>query len=148
DETYSTGLLIKERLIKGQTNVHYYRGNSAASKMEPPIIDEKYFTGAKYLYVTGITPALSESCKETIFAAVHTAKKFGIQVIFDPNVRFKLVDDMEEYKNTLNEIASLADFFLPGVGEAKFLSGIDEPEEIANHYVSLNEDVNVVIKLG
>src|SRR5690625_3431769 len=148
DDDYPTWLLIKERLIKDQTNVHYYRSNSAASQMDPSIIDEDYFTDAKYLFITGITPALSESCKETIFAAVHMAKKSGMKIIFDPNVRFKLVDDVEAYKNTLNEIASLADIFLPGVGEAKFLCGSDEPEKIAAHYIGLNEELNVVIKLG
>src|SRR5690625_3187730 len=120
DDEHPTGLLIKERLIRDQTNVHYYRSNSAASFMSPAIIKKDYFSGAKILFITGITPALSSSCKETIYEAISTAKSLGMKIIFDPNVRFKLIEDMDEYKQMLNNIAIKADFFLPGEGEITF----------------------------
>ena len=148
DDNHPTGLLIKERLIQNQVNVHYYRNGSAASFMTKDIINEEYFSTAKYLFVTGITPVLSESCRELIFEAIKVSKRYGLKVIFDPNIRFKLCTDKNEYKKLLNQIASLSDYFLPGIQEAKFLSGYNTPEEIAKNYLSLNESLTVVIKLG
>ena len=65
DNEYPTGILIKERYIN-QNHIHYYRKDSAASKMTPRILNEKYISQAKYLFITGITPVLSESCKDLI----------------------------------------------------------------------------------
>lgn len=148
DQINPTGLLIKEKLIKGQTNVHYYRNNSAASFMNPSIIQSDYFSGAKILFITGITPALSESCKDMIYEAIDTAKTLGMKIIFDPNIRYKLIEDIDEYKKMLNDIACKADFFLPGKGEITFLTRNDNLEESANYYLEKNPDLNVVVKLG
>nr|WP_309100003.1 sugar kinase [Fredinandcohnia onubensis] len=148
DDHHPTGLLIKERLIQNQVNVHYYRKNSAASHMTKEIINEEYFSQSKYLFVTGITPVLSASCRDMIFEAITVAKRNGIKIIFDPNIRFKLCSDKNEYRNLLNHIANLSDYFLPGIEEAKFLTGLTTPEEIANYYINLKTEITVVIKLG
>lgn len=148
DNNAPTGLMIKEPLFNQQMNIHYYRRNSAASKMDISILNEKYFQGAKYLFITGITLALSESCKNTIFEAVYLAKKFGINTIFDPNIRLKLVKNMEEYKTILNETTRLVDIFLPGINEAQLLTGFEKPEDIVNYYLELNPNLEIVVKLG
>lgn len=77
-------------MIMGKTSVYYYRKNSAASQMSAKHLDEGYIAGAKILHITGITPALSESCKEAAFEAVRLARKHGVKVSFDPNLRLKL----------------------------------------------------------
>lgn len=149
DDENPTGLLIKERLVKNQTNVHYYRSNSAASFMEPSIIDTDYFSRAKILFITGITPALNNSCKETIYKAIDTAKTLGMKIVFDPNIRYKLIgDDIETYKQMLNDIASQSDYFLPGEGEIALLTGNDNLEESVNYYLDKNVELNVIVKLG
>lgn len=148
DDNHATGIIIKEKLVKEHTNVHYYRENSASSFMDSSIINEKYFEEAKYLFITGITPILSESCKNTIFKAIKIAKKLNINIIFDPNIRLKLIENKVEYKQLLNEIAGQVDLFLPGLNEGKFLCGHDNPESIAKYYLDLNPNMNLVIKLG
>lgn len=149
DEEYPTGLLIKERLVKDQTNVHYYRSNSAASVMNPSIIDVEYFLGAKILFITGITPALNFSCEETIYKAIETAKSLDMKIVFDPNIRYKLIgDDIERYKQMLNDIASKSDYFLPGEGEIAFLTENEDLEESINFYLEKNPELDVIVKLG
>ncbi len=148
DDTHPTGLLIKERIIQDQTNIHYYRKHTAASFMEPEILDENYLAQAKYLFITGITPVLSESCHEMILEAIKMAKQLGLKVIFDPNVRYKLFDNEETYKNMLHKIVGLVDYFLPGKEEARFLCGFDTPEQISKFYLEMNEQLTVVLKLG
>lgn len=148
DDQYQTGLLIKERLIQNQVNIHYYRNHSAASHMSKQDLDENYIAQAKYLFITGITPVLSKSCEELIFESIKMAKNSGLKIVFDPNIRFKLCSDKEKYKELLNKIACLSDYFLPGLEEAKFLSGYEKPEDIAEHYLEMKSDFTVVIKLG
>ncbi|MGG1552828.1 sugar kinase [Paenibacillus ferrarius] len=114
-----TGLMMREVLM-GKTSVYYYRKNSAASRMGAQHLDESYIAGAKLLHLTGITPALSESCREAAFEAVRLARKHGVKVSFDPNLRLKLWS-IDEARPVLLELAKLADIFLPGLDELKLL---------------------------
>lgn len=90
DEAEPTGVMFKEKRTGQDPQVFYYRRGSAASRLSPNDLDPSYLSRAKYLHLTGITPALSESCKETVFHAIDIAKDNGLTVVFDPNIRFKL----------------------------------------------------------
>lgn len=123
-----TGLMLREQLA-GKTSVYYYRKLSAASRMSPEQLDADYIARAEYLHVTGITPALSDSCRETVLEAVRIAKRKGVKVIFDPNLRLKLWG-LEEARKTLLAIAEEADYFLPGLDELKLLYETDDFDAI------------------
>ena len=125
-----TGLMIRE-VVSGKSSVYYYRKYSAASRMKPEHLDEDYIRQAKILHVTGITPALSDSCRETVRAAVRIAKKHGVKVSFDPNLRLKLWS-LEEARKVLLPLAEEADYFLPGLDELKLLYETDDFEDIVN----------------
>lgn len=125
-----TGLMMRE-MIMGKTSVYYYRKNSAASHMSAKHLDEGYIAGAKILHITGITPALSESCKEAAFEAVRLARKHGVKVSFDPNLRLKLWG-IEEARPVLLELARLSDIFLPGLDELKLLYQTDDWDVIVS----------------
>lgn len=123
-----TGLIIRE-VVSGKSSVYYYRRNSAASLMRPEQLDESYIAKARILHVTGITAALSASCRETVREAIRIAKKHGVIVCFDPNLRLKLWT-IEEARPVLLEFAAEADYFLPGLDELKLLYETDSFEEI------------------
>lgn len=142
----STGLFLKEKINQDQTRVHYYRSGSAASQMTISNINEDYVSQFKYLYITGITPALSESCKETIFHLISVAKILNMKVIFDPNLRLKLWSE-DEARETLLKIISLSDIVLPGISEGEFLFNDRSEETIANQMIELGAST-VVVKLG
>ncbi|MDH5362511.1 MAG: sugar kinase [Aigarchaeota archaeon] len=72
------------------SSVLYDRKDSAASMMKPGEIDWSFLKGAKVLHTTGITPALSQSCAETVIEAIETAKRYKVKVSFDVNYRSKL----------------------------------------------------------
>ncbi|MGE7921751.1 sugar kinase [Viridibacillus arvi] len=141
-----TGLLFKEYLNEDHIQVHYYRNYSAASKLTPNDISEEYIAKSKYLYITGITPALSESCKEAIFYAINIAKQHKVPVVFDPNLRTKLWDEVIA-KKTLLAIAEKSNIILPGLQEGKFLFNESSPQKIAQSFHDLSAE-KVVIKLG
>jgi 2-dehydro-3-deoxygluconokinase len=123
-----TGVFYKERLQEASVRVYYYRQGSAASLLVPESIDENYIARAKYLYLTGITPALSPNCREAVFHAIGLARKHGVQVVFDPNLRRKLWSD-EEAREVLTRLCGMADLVLAGISEGTFLFGDGEGNE-------------------
>jgi 2-dehydro-3-deoxygluconokinase len=123
DPRYPTGIYFKEKAGGGRTNVQYYRRASAASTLGPEDVRLGEFPGAKILFVTGITPALSESCRAAVFSAIDEAHARGMKVVFDPNVRYKLWSP-EEATPVLLRIAEQSDVVLPGIDEAGLLTGI------------------------
>lgn len=141
-----TGIFLKEKARYDQTHVHYYRNDSAASIMSKDNIDKSYISQFKYLYITGITPALSENCKEAVLYLINVAKELGLKVIFDPNLRLKLWSE-EEARETLLNIISLSDIVLPGISEGEFLFNEKSEDKIAQHIVVLGPST-VIVKLG
>jgi 2-dehydro-3-deoxygluconokinase len=73
------------------SQVIYDRENSAIATLTPSAFDwEAIFADAGHFVITGITPALSDTCASTCLEAVKLAKKKNIKVCFDFNYRSKL----------------------------------------------------------
>lgn len=142
----NTGILFKERFMHSNPNVYYYRKDSAASTLKPEELDESYIKSAKILHITGITPALSENCRKTVFKAIEIAKANNVLVSFDPNIRLKLWT-LEEAVPVLLEIAKQSDIIFPGIDEGQMLLGLSKPEEIAERFMNMGCSI-VAVKLG
>ncbi len=146
DDHHPTAVFFKERQVAQDPRVFYYRKGSAASCFGPADLDEAYIAQAKILHVTGITPALSTNCREAVYKAIEMARKHGLTIVFDPNLRLKLWTK-EEAKEVLADIASLCDYVLPGLDEGELLTGEADPEQIAQALIHNGAKV-IVIKLG
>ena len=73
------------------SKVVYDRAGSSICTARPGDFDwQEIFDGAKWLHITGITPALSASAAELSLEAVVAAKKSGVTVSCDFNFRGKL----------------------------------------------------------
>ncbi len=73
------------------SSVLYDRADSAISQIKPGEVDwATVFKGARWLHVSGITPALSSSAAATTMEALQSAKKAGLTVSYDLNYRGKL----------------------------------------------------------
>ncbi|MBU3171945.1 sugar kinase [Clostridium estertheticum] len=142
----NTGILFKERFMHSNPNVYYYRKGSAASDLKAEELDESYIKDAKILHITGITPALSESCRKTLFKAIEVAKANKVLVSFDPNIRLKLWTK-EEAIPVMLEIAKLSDIIFPGIDEGEMLLGFTKPNDIADSFIKMGCSV-VAVKLG
>ena len=70
--------------------VVYDRAHSAASSLSPADLPDALFDAHRHLHVSGITPALSASCADTVADAVARAKARGRTVSLDINYRAKL----------------------------------------------------------
>lgn len=70
------------------TRVYYDRKDSCMSRWRPGEWDwQTILQGADLLHATGITPALSASCREATREALKSAHQMGIPVSFDLNYR-------------------------------------------------------------
>lgn len=146
DREHPTGVAFKERRELGARKVIYYRRGSAASRMTPADLDPAYFAGARFFHTSGINPALSDSMRETMLAAIDLAHRAGARVTFDPNVRLRLWD-AQTCRRTLREVLPLVDVVLPGMDEAELLTGETDPLEAAAALRRLGPPL-VLLKLG
>lgn len=147
DPEHFTGYQLKSKVEEGDPEVFYYRKNSAASHLTAEDADRVDLNGAKVLHITGILPALSESCRDATYRLIDRAREQGMLISFDPNLRPSLWKSPEEMIAVINDIASKADIVLPGTGEGKILMGSDEPEKIAEYYRKNGAGV-VIVKAG
>ena len=128
DPGHRTGVMFKETGV-GETKVFYYRENSAASHLCPEDLTEELFADAQVLHLSGITPVLSDSCREMTLEAVRMAKKAGVPVSFDPNIRRKLWGE-RDFVPLIRGLTLDSEIVLLGLEEAEALFGIRDPEEI------------------
>jgi len=132
--------------IPGKSSVIYYRKGSAASRMSVEDVDPEYITQAKLFHLTGITPALSASCKEASIKALEVASKADLTISFDTNIRLGLWSK-QEAKETLIPMLKKANIVLIEPQDAEILIGKRKPEDIANKLLSAGVET-VVVKLG
>ncbi|MCX6018789.1 MAG: sugar kinase [Chloroflexi bacterium] len=67
--------------------VIYDRAGSAASRMSFDDVDASVLGAARWVHLTGITPALGASCRDMIQRTIAFAKQNGATVSFDVNYR-------------------------------------------------------------
>ncbi|MGI9149716.1 MAG: sugar kinase [Chloroflexota bacterium] len=146
DSEAPTGMIVRERREAGPIEQVYYRRGSAASRMQAADLDPAYLCDARFLHLTGITPALSQACHETVFAAAEMARAAGVRVVLDPNYRSKLWEPATA-RAVMRDLAGRCDLLLPGRDEAELLTGESDPERAARQLKKLGPST-VVIKLG
>lgn len=121
DAAAPTGLLLNEKRTADVSRVSYYRAGSAGSRLSPDDLDPTWFRGRDVVHVTGITPALSRTAADAVFAAVELGRSAGAAVSFDVNFRSRLWA-ADEAAGVLRRIAELADVLLVGDDEAHVLT--------------------------
>jgi 2-dehydro-3-deoxygluconokinase len=148
DSEAPTGLYFVQRdyPIPGKSVVYYYRRGSAASRLGPNDVDEEYISSARVFHTTGITVALSASCREAVDKAIGVARKSRTQVSFDTNIRLKLWGP-EEAKEGLLGYIDLADILFTDINDSQILLGKDEPSEAAGEFLSMGPRT-VIVKMG
>jgi 2-dehydro-3-deoxygluconokinase len=124
DSQAPTGLYLRE-----QGGVAYYRKGSAASRMAPGIWDDPALRGARVVHLTGITPALSQSCHDMVRRALERRPVAGAVYTFDVNHRPSLWRPGEA-AGTLAALARRADVVFTGRDEAETLWGTPDDDSI------------------
>jgi 2-dehydro-3-deoxygluconokinase len=122
DPAAPTGLLLLERRLPGVSRVQYYRSGSAGSRLGPDDLEPALTRGARLLHLTGITPALGESPRAAVHAALEHARSAGWTVCFDVNHRAALWS-ADDARAALTPLARLADVVVGSPDELELVGG-------------------------
>jgi 2-dehydro-3-deoxygluconokinase len=144
DPQAPTGVFFREWLPDGARRVFYYRKGSAASRMTPADLRPEMFADARIVHLTGITPALSETCAVTVAAAIKMAHAAGALVSFDPNYRVRLWS-AEQARATLTPLMRQVDILLMGHEDAAATLGEGSDDELLARGAALGPQI-VVLK--
>lgn len=147
DPYHLTGSMMKSKSEPGKHEIYYFRQDSAASFLCENDVDGINLSDIRAVHFTGIFPTISNSAAKAARRLVERAKENSITVVFDPNLRSQLWDRSPETMALLNEFAAQSDVFLPSLKEAESLCGLNDPENIADHYISRGTK-KVIVKLG
>lgn len=126
DPVRPTGLYIKESGAGGSP-VRYYRTGSAASAMGPELAEGLDLAGVRVLHLSGITPALSDSCLDLVRALLDRPRGDTL-ISFDVNLRPALWAGRDV--GLLAELAGRADIVLTGDDEAQKVWGTGDPARL------------------
>jgi len=109
--------------IRG-TRVTYDRANSSVTNTKITAQAwQNILRGAKYFVLTGITPALSQVCRDNIKEALSVANMSGIKVVVDLNYRRTLWDQFSAKQSFLS-ILPFVDVLIGNVGSVRDIFGI------------------------
>jgi 2-dehydro-3-deoxygluconokinase len=113
----------------------YLRAGSAASLMAPADMPVEMIRKARVLHVSGISQAISDSAADAVFAAIETARAAGVAVSYDTNLRLRLWP-LARARAVIDAAMGLTDIALPGLDDARQLTGLDAPDAIADAYLA------------
>jgi 2-dehydro-3-deoxygluconokinase len=113
-----------------------YRKGSAASLMAPAGIPRDAIKSAKILHISAISQAISESACDAVFAAIKIGKDAGVTISYDTNLRLSLWP-LDRATAIIQRTALLSDIMLPGLVDARALTGLESPDDICDHYLGL-----------
>jgi 2-dehydro-3-deoxygluconokinase len=124
----------------------YLRAGSAASRMGPADVPAAMIAKAGILHVSGISQAISASAADMVFEAIRVAKAAGVTVCYDTNLRLRLWP-LARARAVTNAAMAMADIALPGLDDARQLTGLSDPDAIADFYLGRGSSI-VAMTLG
>jgi 2-dehydro-3-deoxygluconokinase len=128
--------------------VTYDRARSTINFLNPNEINWGILLNARLLHLTGITPALSDSCLKITAEALRAAKLQKVPVSFDVNYRQKLWSETKARKTLLPMIQDVEILFCSQNDAMRLFGCSGEPQDIANAMLEQSHARNVVITLG
>lgn len=144
-EAAPTGLYFVSHGPDGHS-FSYRRAGSAASLLGPRDVPREAIAKAKILHASGISLAISATACDAVFEAIAAARAAGALVSFDTNLRQKLWP-LPRARAAIHAAMALCDIALPGLDDARTLTGLEAPEAIADFYLGLGARV-VALTLG
>lgn len=130
------------------TQVIYDRADSCATQMRTTKIKHDYLLNTHLLHLTGITPALSASCRDAVAHIIANAHTASVPVSFDINYRSKLWNPDVAAQTLLPLIKDVA-LLLCKAADARQLFGCTgAPDEIIHQLANLTNAKQIVVTSG
>jgi 2-dehydro-3-deoxygluconokinase len=143
--TAPTGLYFVSHGPDGH-HFSYRREGSAASLFGIEDLPREAIAEARILHVSGISQAISTRAADAVFEAMAVARAAGVLLSYDTNIRLKLWPIMRA-RAVIHEAMTNIDIALPGLDDARLLVGTEDPDAIADRYLSFGARI-VALKLG
>lgn len=124
----------------------YRRKGSAASKFTAVNLPATALQHLAVFYASGISLAISETMRAAVVEAAKLTRVTQGLFAFDPNLRLALWP-LEDARAVTHKVMRRADIALPGLDDARQLTGLHSPEEIAAFYHDLGPTI-VALTLG
>jgi 2-dehydro-3-deoxygluconokinase len=142
--TYYVEFAVPPRGIQ----VVYDRAHSSAARLGPGDVDWDALLDTRLLHLTGITPALSPSCRTLIEEAVRRARAAGVPLSFDINFRAKLWS-AEEARAALEPLIQGAELLFCSQGDAqRVFRLVGEPAALAQVLLDATGARHVIMSSG
>jgi 2-dehydro-3-deoxygluconokinase len=145
DSAAPTGLLFRNLREFPPPEVVYRRGGSAGSRLAPDDVRAALagLPPGTVVHVSGVTPALSESCRAALAVLASTAQARELRLFVDVNYRARLWSADVAVPVLRNLVAS-ASIVTASRAEAALLTGQDDPAEAAAALVGLGPRIAVI----
>ena len=145
NSTASTGIYFVTHDQDGH-HYTYYRKDSAAAQMQPAQLSNDFIASARYLHVSAISQAISQSAAETVAEAISIANANDTVVAYDTNLRLNLWNEGHA-REVVHEAMRHCQIALPSYEDATVLTQKKHPQDIVDFYLALGCET-VVLKLG
>ncbi len=123
----------------------FYRRGSAASRMRVADVPDAAIRSARILHLSGVSLGISDTACDAAFHAIQLARKAGVTVSFDTNLRLRLWP-LRRASACIHTAVGMSDMTFPSLEDARLLTGLVEPEAIVDFYLRLCP--MVLLKLG
>ncbi|MFB9969202.1 sugar kinase [Pseudoroseomonas cervicalis] len=123
----------------------FYRAGSAASRMAPADMPEDALKATRILHLSGISQAISASACDACFHAMELARAGGAMVSYDTNLR-RALWQLPRARAVIHASLRMADIAFPSHDDAMALTGLEDPDAIADVYLAMVPQV--ILKLG
>lgn len=143
--TAPTGIYLVTHGQNGHS-FSYYRKGSAASLMAATDVPEAVVASARYLHVSGISQAISDTALGTVDRAIELARRAGVPLSYDTNLR-TLLWSVAAARPVVDRTARQAQFLKTSLEDSEALLGLTDPARIAAHFLGLGCGI-VVVTLG
>ncbi|WP_417815745.1 sugar kinase [Thalassospira alkalitolerans] len=133
---------------KGDRVFTYWRENSAARQMADNIDElSSGLCDADVIYLSGITLAILAPDRRAALIDLLTQLSKNSRIVFDPNIRPALWQDMETCKENISAVAAISNIILPSFDDESTLFGDPSPQETVHRYLELGA-AEVIVKNG
>lgn len=129
-EEANTALAFVSLEKDGNRTFSFYRKPSADMLLAPAQIEEKWFDDSYALHFCSVSLG-DYPMKDAHIRAIEIARKNGMLISFDPNLRFPLWNDKNKLHSRVNEFIPLCDILKISDEELEFITGENDIKKAA-----------------
>lgn len=147
DEKVHTTLAIVQTLADGDRDFSFYRKPGADMMLTKDEVPEELIKSAKVFHF-GTLSMTDDNNREATKYALDIAKKNGLLISFDPNIRMPLWDSLDELREQMEYGMNYCDILKISDDEITWFTGMENYVDAAKYLVETYDIPFVLVSLG